>query len=105
MDDHDTAFVRSVRAHAARKALARRAGPQAAWSGLGMIGIVGWSIVLPTLLGAFLGGFIERHSASPHTWTLALLVAGLMLGCVNAAMWISRQHAAIADSSTDSGDA
>lgn len=105
MNERNGVFVRFIRKNAQRKASARKAGPQAAWSGLGMIGVIGWSVVLPTLLGALLGGFIERHSTSRHPWTLTLLVSGLLLGCVNAGLWISRQQAVIATAPDDSGDA
>ena len=42
---------RQVGARAARKLKARRRGTQTVWSGLGMIGLVGWSVVVPTLAG------------------------------------------------------
>ena len=49
-----TAFSREIGAKAARKLRARKS-TQGVWLGLGMMGLIGWSVVLPTLLGAALG--------------------------------------------------
>ena len=46
---------REVGAKAARKLKARRHVTQGVWFGLGMMGLIGWSVVIPTLLGAALG--------------------------------------------------
>lgn len=81
-----------VGARADRKIKARREGAQSVWSGLGMIGLVGWSVTVPTLLGAALGIWLDQHHAGKHPWTLALLVAGLAIGCLNAWHWVSREE-------------
>jgi ATP synthase protein I len=44
---------------------------------LGMMGLIGWSVAVPTLLGAALGIWLDKHHPGKHSWTLALLVAGL----------------------------
>ncbi len=60
--------------------------------GLGMFGLVGWSVVVPTLLGAFLGVWLDRHFPGKQSWTLTLLLIGLILGCVSAYHWLSREE-------------
>ena len=85
-----TAFGREVGAKAARKLRARNS-TQGVWFGLGMMGLVGWSVVVPTLLGAALGLWLDKHHAGKHSWTLALLVAGLAIGCFNAWHWVSKE--------------
>jgi ATP synthase protein I len=60
-----------------------------------MLGLIGWSVCLPTLLGAWLGQWLDKQHPSTHAWTLTLLIAGLCLGCANAAHWISREQGAI----------
>ena len=77
---------------AVRKLRARRADRPSIWFGLGLLGIVGWSVALPTVLGALLGLWLDRHWPSPHSWTLTLLVAGLALGCASAWQWLRRQN-------------
>ena len=58
----ETAFSREVGAKAARKLKARRNSAQGVWFGLGMMGLIGWSVVVPTLLGAALGIWLDnRH--------------------------------------------
>ena len=57
----ETAFSRQVGAKAARKLKARRNSTQGVWFGLGMMGLIGWSVVVPTLLGAALGIWVDKH--------------------------------------------
>ena len=89
------ALAAQVGAQAARKLKARREGAPGVFFGLGMMGLVGWSVVVPTLLGAALGLWLDRHHAGAHSWTLALLVAGLTLGCLNAWHWVAREDRAM----------
>ncbi len=56
-----------------------------------MMGLVGWSVAVPTLLGAALGLWLDQHYPGAHAWTLALLVAGLCLGCANAWHWVAQE--------------
>ncbi|AMM23559.1 AtpZ/AtpI family protein [Variovorax sp. PAMC 28711] len=95
---------RTARAHtladevgtqAARKLKARRDGAPGVFFGLGMMGLVGWSVAVPTLLGAALGVWLDRHHPGAHPWTLALLVGGLALGCLNAWHWVTREDRAM----------
>jgi len=56
-----------------------------------MIGVLGWTIVAPTLLGVFAGRWLDHRFASGIFWTLGLLVAGLALGCTLAWKRIYRE--------------
>ena len=89
------ALADQVRIKAARKLKARRNRTPGVFFGLGMMGLVGWSVAIPTLLGAALGLWIDRHYADIHSWTLALLMAGLTLGCMNAWHWVAREDQAM----------
>jgi F1F0 ATPase subunit 2 len=40
-----------------------------------MMGLIGWSVALPTVLGALLGLWLDKRHTGQHAWTLALLVA------------------------------
>jgi ATP synthase protein I len=86
-----------VGAKAARKLRARRNAAQGVWFGLGMMGLIGWSVVIPTLLGAALGIWLDQHHPGKHAWTLALLVAGLAIGCLNAWHWVAKEAREIRD--------
>jgi ATP synthase protein I len=65
------------------------------WFGLGMMGLVGWSVAVPTLAGTALGLWLDQHHPGRHPWTLALLVLGLALGCLNAWRWLAQQGKAM----------
>ena len=93
-----------VGASAARKLRARRNEAHGVWFGLGMMGLVGWSVTIPTILGAALGIWLDRHFPGKHAWTLALLVAGLAVGCFNAWHWVTKEGNAIQNDQGD-GDA
>jgi ATP synthase protein I len=84
-------FRQQIAAKAARKLDARRHPARIVWFGLGMMGVIGWSVTVPALLGAALGAWLDRHHPAGHSWTLALLVAGLTLGCWNAWHWVTRE--------------
>ncbi len=88
-------FSRAVGAKAARKLIAKRDATHGVWFGLGMMGLVGWSVAVPTLLGALLGLWLDEHHPAPFSWTLALLVAGLMIGVLNAWRWVTKEDKAI----------
>lgn len=90
-------FVGAVSAKAARKLAAQRRVGQSVWFGLGMLGTIGWSVAVPTVAGALLGGWWDRHHPGQHSATLALLVLGLMLGCANAWYWVSTEDRSIHD--------
>jgi ATP synthase protein I len=85
-------FNQEIEAKVARKLRAQRLrSKQGVWSSLGMIGIIGWSVVIPTLLGAGCGLWIDRQFPGTHSWTLMLLIVGLCVGCLNAWHWVARE--------------
>lgn len=90
-----------VGAKAARKLKARRRGTPGVWFGLGMMGLIGWSVTVPTLLGAALGLWLDTHHPGTRSWTLALLVAGLLIGCWNAWRWVAKEEKAMRDEQED----
>jgi len=93
-----------VGAKAARKLKARRDSPPGVWFGLGMMGLIGWSVTVPTLLGAALGIWLDKHHAGKHSWTLALLVAGLAIGCMNAWRWVAKEDRAMREDQRNKND-
>lgn len=95
------ALSEEVGAKAARKLKARRHAAHGVWFGLGMMGLIGWSVAIPTLLGAALGLWLDRHYPGKHAWTLALLVAGLAIGCFNAWRWVAKEDEAMRDERED----
>jgi ATP synthase protein I len=88
-------FAQQVGVKAVRKLKARRNRTSGVWFGLGMMGLIGWSVVVPTLLGAALGLWLDQHYPGGRSWTLALLVAGLVIGCFNAWHWVDKEDKAM----------
>ena len=97
---NELAFAGQVGAKAARKIKARKS-TQGVWLGLGMMGLIGWSVVVPTLLGAAVGIWLDKHHPGKHPWTLALLVAGLTIGCLNAWHWVAKEEKAMREEQED----
>jgi ATP synthase protein I len=93
-DTHGTLSGRIDR-RARRKLRARRQRDRTTWFGLGMYGLVGWSVVIPTLAGVAIGLWIDERWPSRFSWTLMLLAAGVLLGCWNAWYWVSLEGRAI----------
>ena len=65
------------------------------WFGLGMFGIIGWAVAIPTLIGVALGLWIDRTWPSQYSWALMFLVVGVIVGCINAAYWVRKIRSAI----------
>ena len=86
------AWREEVERKEARKLEARRKKHRTIWFGLGMMGLVGWSVAIPTLVGIALGLWIDARWPSRFSWTLMLMVAGLALGCYNAWHWIQKER-------------
>jgi ATP synthase protein I len=93
----ESTYAAQVGMQATRKMKARRNQTPGVWFGLGMMGLIGWSVVVPTLLGAAIGLWLDKNHAGAHSWTLALLVAGLVIGCANAWHWIAKEDQAMHD--------
>lgn len=83
-------FLERIGVKAHRKLRARRT-KQSVWFALGLFGMVGWAVTLPTLMGIALGVWIDRQVDSQYSWTLMLLVIGIGLGCWNAWYWVTKE--------------
>lgn len=77
---------------AERKIRARGERRLGVWFGLGMFGIIGWAVAVPTVAGVLAGTWLDAHWPAGFSWVLTLLMAGLLVGCVNAWWWLTRAH-------------
>jgi len=84
-------FAREVATKEKRKIKGRRERERGPLFYVGMFGIVGWSVAVPTVLGIFLGWLIDRRWPGGVSWTLTLMLLGVVLGCVNAWLWVRRE--------------
>ena len=59
--------------------------------GIGTFGMIGWSIAVPTVGGAFLGMWLDRAAPQAFSWTIALILGGVVLGGAIAAAWMNKE--------------
>jgi ATP synthase protein I len=94
-------FIEKIGTKEAHKVKARRKKDRAVWFGLGMIGTIGWSIAVPTLIGVALGIWIDKNWPGRISWTLTFLFVGLVLGCINASYWVKKELKRIEEEQKD----
>ena len=82
---------KQVGRRAERKERARKEERRTAWFGLGMFGLVGWSVAIPSLLGIALGLWMDERFPGQVSWTLTFLIIGVALGALNAWYWIKQE--------------
>ncbi len=58
---------------------------------LGQIGVLGWTIMLPTLIGLFGGRMIDRAFGTGIFFSAPLLMLGVAFGFWSAWRWMQRQ--------------
>ncbi|WP_222615398.1 AtpZ/AtpI family protein [Persicimonas caeni] len=91
---HNERLPDEVRKKVEKKLDARRTEKRSLWHGLGLFGLVGWAVALPTVAMVALGVWLDRTLDDDYSWTLALLLAGVFLGCMNAWYWVSKESKA-----------
>ncbi len=97
----ETKFSREVKSQATLKRKAQRDGKRSIWFGLGMSGLVGWSVIVPTVIGAAAGVWIDNNYPSRFSWTLMLLLLGLVVGCLSAWRWVASEFQGIQEDSDE----
>jgi ATP synthase protein I len=88
--EENDSLVKAARRDAERERRAREAGAPGIGRRLAQIGVLGWMIVAPTLIGLFLGRWLDRALHSGLFWTAPLMLAGLALGCWSAWKWVEK---------------
>jgi len=87
---------RNIGKKAERKMEARRhKDEESIWFGLGMFGLVGWAVSIPTVIGIAVGVWLDSRYPGPISWTLTFLFIGIVLGCLNAWYWVSKERDSI----------
>lgn len=65
-----------------RRERGQREGQGSLTQNLALIGVLGWTIVAPLLIGIFAGRWLDRRFGTGVFWTLSLLGCGLAAGCL-----------------------
>jgi ATP synthase protein I len=87
---HADPLVRGARLRAERRSRWLAEGGASVGARLAQIGVLGWIIVTPMLLGVFGGRWLDGHFHSGIVWTAPLLMLGAGLGCWSAWAWMNR---------------
>ncbi len=85
-------FIRKIEKKEKRKLRAQGKKDRAIWFGLGLFGVIGWSVMVPTLIGIAVGIWADRRWPGTISWTLTFLFAGIILGCLNAWYWVEKER-------------
>jgi ATP synthase protein I len=86
-DDIDP-LVKGIRLRVDRHRRWLRDGDASVAQRLGQIGVLGWIIVVPMLIGVFTGRWLDRVFNSGLFCTAPLLILGAALGCWSAWKWM-----------------
>jgi len=92
IDDTQSEFNRKIEAKVSRKIKAMQNQTKAVWFGMGMMGLIGWSVAVPTLLGAAFGIWLDKRHQVSFSYALMFLFIGLAIGCLNAWFWIQKEE-------------
>ncbi|ALP66247.1 AtpZ/AtpI family protein [Paraburkholderia caribensis] len=85
-------MANAARRAAQRDVLARDEPEPSLAARLGQIGILGWTIVLPTLACLALGRWLDRMAGTKVFFSAPLLMIGAALGLWSAWKWMHRQQ-------------
>ena len=87
-----------VRDELVYKASLLKKRPDRHWhSNFGMIASLGGVIIIPILLGIWLGGYLDEVLPQRFSWRLSLLFVGFVWGAFNAYMWVATENRKITE--------
>ncbi len=91
MIDEGDRSAKDIGQRACRKKAARDDPGPSPLRGIGTFGMIGWTIAVPAVGGAFLGMWLDRAAPQAFSWTLALILGGVALGGFVAWGWIGKE--------------
>ena len=103
-DDKENNFFSDEVARKEKRKLKALQDKNGVWFGLGMMGMIGWSVAVPLLLGATLGLWLDKWHPQSFSWTLTCLLAGLVTGSVIAWYWIAKEDKEMHKKNEDDDD-
>ena len=93
--------VDDIRRSAERMKRARSRPNHSPLRGLSAFGMIGWSIAVPTVAGAFIGMWLNRVAPQDFSWPMALILGGAVVGGIIAWSWVSKEITPESDSDQD----
>ncbi len=86
--DESDPLAEAVKIRSARRLRWLRDGDPSVAGHLAQIGVLGWIVVVPMLIGVAMGRWLDRALHSGIFWTAPLLMLGAALGCWSAWKWM-----------------
>ena len=87
----DDPLLEEVRLRGERDVAWVKTGQPSVARRLSQIGVLGWIVVTPMLLGVFAGRWIDARFGTGLFWTAPLLMLGAALGCWSAWKWMASE--------------
>ncbi len=87
-NDRKELFRRRISEIESRRIRERHREYKQLWFGLGTMGIIGWSVSIPTLAFLALGIWIDSKTGGSISWTLTGMITGVVVGSVTAWFWV-----------------
>ncbi len=81
-------LIEQIRLRVDRQRRWQRDGDGSVTRRLAQIGVLGWIIVVPILIGIFAGRWLDHRFHAGLMWTAALLMLGAGLGMWSAWKWM-----------------
>lgn len=91
LPEPDDPMLMAARQTSRRRAIWRKEGEPSVVRFVGQIGVLGWIIVLPILVGLFVGRWLDHKFGTGIFWSGPLLVLGVAIGGYSAWKWMHRQ--------------
>ena len=86
-----TAWPMPSASERARKRQWREEGEPSVMRFVGQIGVLGWMIVTPTLIGLFIGRWLDHKLGTGIFWSAPCCCVGVAIGFWSAWRWMHRQ--------------
>lgn len=96
MQDHEPdakedLLVRETRLRNMRRERWLQEGDTSVGRRLAQIGVLGWILVVPTLVGVFFGSWLDARFATGIFWVAPMMGLGLFVGGWTAWNWMNKQ--------------
>jgi ATP synthase protein I len=87
----ETELTDKIGDKAERKLKAAENEKHSIWFGLGMFGMVGWSVAVPVIAGVAIGLWLDSRFPSHISWCLTFLFLGVAIGAMIAWNWVKKE--------------